>query len=254
MSSKTLYIIWDDIIFDKDRLCFDSTRLKLILQPVQMKGLIKSLNIVKGEYFYRLFGKKAFKLTFVDGKLNKSLENSPGWARLLDAIELVQDYYSFYIAKVDRNLIRKNKQLNNSEVVDLYESIISKSEYLKYLAARLNADFRLIPILEYSNRHVEDSFLFRFRNKQNDILVIWENANEKRATYIFKYNEEKRPNQIQKIVEFIESTAYEQKRSLLSGSTRISKEIKRNLCFYKKYSHSDYGAFKAEIEYLLLYS
>lgn len=251
---KTLYIIWDDIIFGQDKIEFDIKRIKTILHPITIKGLIKSLNIVKGEYFNRLYGKKAFKLSFDNGKLLQSKEHSPGWNRLMDAIELVQEYYSLKVLTKKKAVVRKIDNLGEEEILEVYDDLLSRTEYLKYLAQRINTEFKLIPVLEYSNGHIEDSFLFRFKNKRGDVLVIWENVNARRATYFFKYNEQKRPNTLQNIENFITREDYNHKRSLLSGSDRISKEIKRDLCFYKRYSHYGYSEFKSEVEYLIAYS
>ncbi len=251
---KTFHIIWDDIVFKKDQIEFSPKRIKTILKPVKVKGVIESLNIIKGEYFNRLYGKKAFKLSFENGLLLQSKENSPGWIRLMDAVELVQEYYAIKFQKRIKGAIRKNSKLNEHEILDVYEDLLSKTEYLKFLAQRINTEFKLIPVLEYSNGNVEDSFLFRFRNNRGDVLIVWENVNSGRATYIFKYNEQRHEDVLQKIEAFICSQDYTHKRSLLSDTDRVAKNLKKELCFFKKYTHKGYSEFKAEIEYIIGYS
>ena len=252
--TKTLHIIWDDIRFSKDHLEFNLRRLNTILKPVKIDGLIESLNVIKGEYFNRLYGRKAFKLSFENGHLIQSKDVSPGWPRLMDAIELAEDHYAIKFQKRKKGSIRKNLHLNNSEILDVYDDLLSRTEYLKYLAKRIDSDFKLIPVLEYSNGNIEDSFLFRFKNKRGDVLIVWENVNPNRATYIFKYNEVKHPDTLQKIENFICSEDYSHKRSLFSGTDLVSRNIKKELCFLKKYAHKGFMEFRAEIEYIIGYS
>lgn len=247
-----LHIIWEDIFFKKDYICFHATRLKLLIEPVKQKGIIESLNLVKGEYFNRIYGRKAFKLAIRNGIVVR--EQSPGWNSLLDAIEFAMDIYHIQFAKKERAIIKKHQSLSKQEVQDLYDPIISHSEYLKYLAQRLDTEFKLIPVLEFSNGQLEDSFLFRFRNNRGHVLIVWENVKTGRATYVFKYEEAKHFNILEKIESFIMSEDYHKKRSLLSGTDRAARIIKQELCFYKKYPHKGFMDFRSEIEYLIGYS
>jgi len=249
---KHLHIIWEDIFFKKDYICFHATRLKQIIEPVKVKGIIESLNLVKGEYFYRIYGRKAFKLAITNGVINQEL--SSGWLRMLDAIEFAMDIYHIQFAKKGKAILKKHKELNKEEVKELYDPVISKSDYLKYLAQRLDAEFKLIPVLEFSNNQLEDSFLFRFRNKRGHVLIVWENVKPGRATYVFKYEEARHPDILEKIESFIMSEEYHKKRSLLSGTDRPARIIKQELCFYKKYPHKGFEDFRAEVEYLIGYS
>lgn len=51
LQSTPHYIIWDDIIFEKDRIRFSPTRLGIILHSVELKGSIVELNQIKEQYF-----------------------------------------------------------------------------------------------------------------------------------------------------------------------------------------------------------
>ncbi len=251
---KTLYIIWDDIIFKKDSIEFDIKRLKNILHPVKIKGVIESLNLIKDGYFNRLYAKKLFKLTFLSGELIQNKNESPGWPKILDAIELVQEHYEINVRKSKKAILRHIHKLEPKELLDLYDELLSRTEYLKHLANLIGHEFKLIPVLEYSNRKVEDSFLFRIKNRNGNILMIWENINLNRATYIFKFPERKQEEVLRKIENFICSTDFEHKRSILSSNTRSSKKIKLDLCFYEKYQHESFSNFKSELEYLINYT
>ncbi len=245
-------IIWDDIIFKKNKIAFDIKRLQTILQPVEVKGIIESLNLLKNEYFNRLYSNKLFKLKFVNGQLVK--KDSPGWGRLMDGIELVQLHYEIKFQRKKNGAINIHEKLEPDELIEIYEQLLSRTDYLKHLAKLVDQDFRLIPVLEYANGQVEDSFLFRFKNKNGNILLVWENVNLSRATYIFKFPEVKHEEVLKKIEQFICSTNFEHKRSILSGTHLNSRKIKKDLYFYEKYPHADFEKFKSEIEYLINYT
>ncbi len=251
---KQIYIIWDDIIFKKDHIEFDLKRIKTILHPVKVKGIIESLNLLKDDYFKRLYSKKLFKLSFLHGELDQNKDSSPGWTKLLDAIELVKEHYEIKISKRKTGVVRYLPNLNRIELLEMYDVLLSRTDYLKHLAKIISPEFKIIPVLEYSNGKVEDSFLFRLRNKNGNILLIWENVNLSRATYIFKFPESKQEITLKKIKEFICTTDFELKRSILSSKTGTSRKIKMDLCFYEKYSHENIGKFKSEVEYLIGYT
>jgi hypothetical protein len=252
MAAQMFNIIWDDVIFKKDSIEFDIGRLKTILKPVVVKGSLEALNLLKNDYFNRLYSKKLYKLRFDEGRLMK--DDSPGWPRLLDALELIQEHYEIKLRNRPSVIIHRHQKLDPNELVDLYEEFLSRTDYLKHLAKMLNEEFRLIPVREYSNGKFEDSFLFRFRNRNGNILLVWENVNVSRATYVFKFSQEKHKEVLKNIEFFITNTDFEHKRSVLSGKHLESRKIKKKLCFYQKYSHEDFPKFKSEIEYLISYT
>jgi len=219
-----------------------------------MKGLIESLNLLKDDYFNRLYAKKLFKLSFSNGELIQNKQDSPEWTKLLDAIELIQVHYEINVRKKKKGALRYIQKLEQNEILELYDQLLSRTEYLKHLASMISPEFKLIPVLEYANGKVEDSFLFRIRNKNGNRLLIWENVNLSRATYIFKFPESKHTEILKRIEEFICSKDFEHKRSILSSTSGNSRKIKLGLCFYEKYLHEDFGNFKSEINYLIGYT
>jgi hypothetical protein len=254
MDKKILFIIWDDIIFKKDKIEFDVKRLKTILLPVKIKGVLESLNLLKDDYFNRLYSKKLFKLCFLQGELIQNKQESPGWPKLFDAIELIKEHYEIKVTKRKKGVVRHTDKLEKDELIEINEELLSRTEYLKHLAKIIGPEFKLIPVLEYANGKVEDSFLFRLRNKNGNILLIWENVNVSRATYIFKFPERKQDQALKNIEDFISTTDFEHKRSILSSKSGNSRKIKLELCFYEKYAHKDISKFKAEVEYLIGYT
>lgn len=251
---STHSVIWDDIVFSKNQISFRPGRLQAILPAIPAKGVIPELNLIKAEYFHRLYGRRIFKLSFSGTQLLKDEQLSPGWPRLLDALEFAQQLYQLEYAKDKHAFIHRAKGMTNIDLQELYQQILQRSEYLKFLASRLDHEFRLIPIVEYSNGQFEDSFLFRFRNKRGHVLVIWENLKPGRATHVFKYEEQAGTDVLQKIESFIMSEAYHKKRSRLTSSTPADKKLRKELYYHKKYSHKSFVDFKTNIEYLLLYS
>lgn len=251
---KSIHIIWDDVIFKRDSIEFDIRRLNTILLPVKVKGIIESLNLMKNEYFNRLYGKKAFKLSFRNGNLIQEAELSPGWKRLSDVIELVQEHYELSSNKNQQTIFRNIENLGQSDLLELYENLLNRTKYLKYLSSIVKEEFKLIPILEYSNGTTEDSFLFRIRNKNGSILIVWENVNISRATYIFKTHPDNHATVLKRLEEFICTKDFEHKRSTLSSKSFAARKERLSLGFYEKYRHTKKGNFEAEIDYLINYT
>lgn len=244
------YIIWDDIIFSKDHIKFDSTRLKTILKPIKIQGVFDSLNLIKKEYFQRLYPKKIFKLYFFEGDI--VLEKSPGWKEIMTTIEFAKEFYEYKFLKIfNQGKYKIFKELSNTEINLLFEKEFSKSEYLKFLASLQNAQFKIVPVMEFINNHTEESFLFRILTKKNNILIIWENVNESRATHLFcssSGNERATMNSIQ---EFICRNDLSTKREILHLNDNNSKVIKKRLNYFKAINHRSIIEYKYEIHKLI---
>ena len=242
------HFIWDDITFQNNQIKLDMKRTKDALKPIPCDGIFESLNLIKKDYFERLYPKALFKLAFVDGEIR--FNESPGWKKLLETIELSKNYYEFKFEFNSWNP-RAFSHLGNKEIVTLFETSIKKSKYLTYLASLQTKEYKIIPILEYISNRREESFLFRFKTKKYALLIIWENVNQNRATHLFisKGNTER---QILELVQgYIYRNDISSKRSILHYSEGVSQKLKEKLHFLKSVRHKSLEEYQAEIEFIL---
>lgn len=249
-NAQELIIIWDYIIFSKNEIRFDLKRINCIVKPIFLEGVFEGLNLIKQEYFNRLYSKKIYKLSFYKGDI--VLEKSPGWKQLINTIEFSKEFYEFkHLTLTYKSRISRFLHLTNQEIIMLFDSSFSKSFYLKYLASKLNLEFRIIPIMEFINNHKEESFLFRINTKKNAVLIIWENMNLSRATHIFVSNKKNQVETLEKIEEFICRDDLNVKRSFFYDTNDFSIKLKKDLNYIKSLKHNSLHEYKYELDALI---
>jgi len=243
-------LIWDDFVFKKDKIEIKTERIKTILLPIELKGSFESLNIIKDEYFNKIY-RGLFKLGFYNGELQKDL--SPGWEKINNSIEKATEYYNFkYNFKkinIEHNIF---EELTNIQIMNFFENSFHKSHYLKYLATIQNSEYKIIPIWEAINNTKEETFIFRLKTNKNKILVIWENANESRASHLFLISHTQDKIQLKLIQDYITRNDITTKRSLLHNSSSVfSKDIKSELNYIYHINHLNLNDYKSKIQYIL---
>ncbi len=244
---KTFHIIWDDIVFEKDIIKIKSERIKDFIRPIPFKGSIEELNNIKDEYFGRLFGNVLYKITckyFEDFRsllFDKELSQK-FWNDLEESIEEGKKYYEFKIT--NKTSIGPNVSLRNGVLI--YNFSNNRTPYLKILADLHFGDFSLIPIKELVGNALEDSFLFRIITKRKNILIVWENVNDRRASHVFFSTPEKHDLVMKDIQSFIKKE-HNIKRSILHQKDHHSEIIKKRLGFVMSVSHTETKTFKYQI-------
>lgn len=250
--TRTLKIIWHDLLFGKNQIKFDLRRLNTIVSPVACHGVFESLNLIENEYFLRLYSKKIYKLTFYKGEL--IVERSPDWKQILDTIEFAKEFYEF--KHLDLKSSGKTKRfihLSNEEIVSLFEKSFCKSDYLKFLASKQSENHKIIPVMEFINNHTEESFLFRVTVRSGTALTLWENVNEARATHIFTSPKDSTKCTLDLVEEFICRQDIDAKRSMLYHTHVASRKLKEKLLYVKCIKHTGLDDYRREIDYLVEY-
>lgn len=241
---RTFYIIWDDILFDKDKIRFSPNRLDAILPSIEFKGVFEELNNLKQEYFKRLYDKDVYKLTFDRNSLQ--INKSPDWKRISDTIEVGKQYFQF------KTNVKSSfgPRLTTQSIITLYKSDFERNQYLKFLASIHDGAFKLIPIIESINGQKEESFIFRVKSNKNNILVMWENMNENRATHIFINTPNSHEKDLQNLESFI-CTPMKTKRSQLYLNSLKNQTLKRELKYLNSIKHTNILSYKQEIQILI---
>lgn len=242
-NSKTYYIIWDDIFFEKDKVRFSHNRIEQMLHSIEVKGVFEELNLIKGEYFIRIYGKKLYKLTFLRNKL--VLDLSPDWKKIIETIEVAIEYFHFKNSK--RNGF--GPKIRSNLAVALYKEDFDKNTYLKYLASIHTSEFRLILIIEMYNNKREESFIFRVI-KNNQIFLIWENVRKSRATHVFSSTIESHELILTTLESFI-CSSMSLKRSRLYFDDQESLLVKNDLGYLSSVKHTDLFLYELAIQQIL---
>ena len=120
------------------------------------------------------------------------------------------------------------------------------------MAASQHSEYKIIPIWESINSTKEETFIFRLKTTKNKILVIWENANDSRASHLFLISQIQDKNQLKLIQDYITRNDITTKRSLLhNSSSTFSKDIKNELNYINHINHLNLNDYKSKIKYIL---
>jgi hypothetical protein len=245
-----IHVIWEDLEFDRDLIRFKMSRVQKHISPIVYHGITKSLNTITKEYFERLFGKIAFHFSIIDGEIDQ--RNSRGFVKLLDTIEFIKHNPEGNFQQHEGEIKKYfRRELSKTDFRKSYVSLISKNIFIKYLAHKLSSNFRIIPIVESNNKFEEDAFIFRFETRKGKILVIWENAKNSRATYVFLHSRSKHQKLLGKLEEYIITKSIHNKRETLFSLAEESWKIKEKLLLISTIRHTNLEIFRQEIEYYL---
>jgi hypothetical protein len=169
----------------------------------------------------------------------------------VESIEAAIEYVEFRIRKTnEKRKFGKFEKLTNDQIKELFSSKFEKSNYLKYLAEIHSKEYRLIPIIEYQNKQLEESFIFRLQTLSKRILIAWENSKVGRATHLFIAEEDSMAKRIISIESFIMDTV-DAKRSHLHANDAVSRKIKTELMYIGSINHDDLTRYKNEMRHYI---
>lgn len=120
----------------------------------------------------------------------------------------------------------------------------------KYLAELQGEEFPVIPILEVNSAGKEESIIFRFLTKKRNVVVVWENVNDKRASHLFLTDIENHSAKMEDIENLILSNLPE-KRSIFHGGYTNSWTVKNQVRYLCNVAHSTLDEYKTRIEYIV---
>jgi hypothetical protein len=243
-NAKPIYILWEDVLFEKDKIRFSSLRIKDFLNSIDFKGVFPEINSIKKEYFQRLYANETYKLFFYEGRLIKEI--SPQWQRLVQKIEVGLKYFEFKFSKTNSF----GPELSVSDTQALFNINLEKSYYLQYLATIQDEKYNLIPIKETTNTSTENSFIFRLKTKNNNVLLIWENVNPQRACHVFSSSIEHHQERLMTIESFICGSTIN-KRSTLHFLNNINPQLKEKLGYLGHIRHEGIYDFRIQIDNLI---
>ncbi|WP_132055563.1 hypothetical protein [Pseudocnuella soli] len=245
MSVQTLYLLWDDIIFDTDCLRIKPGRIQHILKPVPFKGAMGSLNAIKQEYFEAKYS-RPFKLVFKDSVLDKAA--SPNWIEIVDLIEKAIEITRFSAVPktISKRIVQPKKTNKTGDEKQKQPHQQEKPNYLKVLAQHQSPVYRLITIQEKYGTLVEGSHIYRFVTGTNRILIVWENTNAARASYLFIARQDNLQEQIARIEAFIHTGYVQYKRSRFQ-KLKENKQLRSQLAYVGSVRHETVDQFRTDI-------
>jgi len=227
-TERSLIVTWDKINFEDNSITISDGRHYYTFITTLSK---KSYNYIK-PFLLRL-NLPPIIITIANGQI-LDIKNQTEFEKGFEFIKLENLIYEIpqvYEEEKFITLSRKGISLSNSEITNAYK-LKFKNQYFKFLCEIQDEKFKLIPVAEstfHSNGHLifEEGFLFTIKSKK-DYILIWENINTSRATYIFKIMEKDYYLSVYQILLY-----------LLKESLNKRLTLKRN----KKVAFSNFQAF-----------
>ena len=209
---EKIYFTWKDMTFTNKGVKVDPN---IVYLTINIDGPTNILNDIKVSYFQRKYDKTLYKVYI--NKNSKKIEYF-----LSSDIRKIKDIVSKHIISKEtlskktttRQTIGSHthdnynttKQISIKDITRLYQN----NNYIKESSKFLKTKDTAFALWENNNSVFEEAILFVFYRKVH-VYVIWENINENRACYIFKYKPDKFKKKINNLKKFI-NTDIEYKR------------------------------------------
>ena len=242
--TENTYVLWENIWFEKDKLIFKNT--KCSFKPTPLKGVHKGLDLIREEYFLRMHGRIPYKLSHIKGTIDQV--RSRDWGKMTSVIELAIQKLEFKTSKYSKI----GRGITKQQIGDFFSVSKEKECYFKYLAELQGDVFPVIPILEINSAGKEESIIFRFLTKKGNVVVVWENMNDKRASHLFLTDIENHSAKMMDIESLILSNLPE-KRAVLHGGYTNSSTVKNQVKYLRNITHSSLDEYKSKVENIVAY-
>jgi len=204
-SCEKKYFTWKDIIFTEKGVKINPNILYL---SISIDGPTKILNEISTSYFQKKFSKDLYKVYI--NKFNKKIE-----FELSNDIQKIRNIVSKHInnSKKERknNTITienqstklrvnfdQNKEVNLKDISTIFQS----NKFIQQASKLIKNNNKAVALWENNNSTLEEALIIILKHKKYN-FVIWENINENRACYVFKYNNENFNKNIKALKTFI---------------------------------------------------
>jgi len=204
-SCEKKYFTWKDLIFTEKGLKVNPNILYL---SISIDGPTKILNEINNSYFQKKFSKDLYKVYI--NKFNKKIE-----FELSSDIQKIKNIVSKHINKSkkegkkstiiqDNHSSKSQVNLNQTKEINLKDisKIFQSNKFIQLASRLIKNNNKAIALWENNNSTSEESLIIILKHKAYN-FVIWENINENRACYIFKYSNVNFDRKIKALKKFI---------------------------------------------------
>jgi hypothetical protein len=204
---EKIYFTWKNLIFYEKGVKVDPNILYL---SIKIDGPTNILNNINVSYFQKKYSDELYKVYVnrstkkIDYNLSKDIEKIR--VIVLNHINNHKDQQikSSFFQEIRNQKIKENytisKEININEIGELYKNNI----FINQASKLLKNDNKAVSLWENNNSTFEEALLIILKNR-NYNFVIWENINQNRACYIFKYKNVNFDKKIKALKKFINS-------------------------------------------------
>lgn len=248
-SCEKKYFTWKDIIFTEEGLKIDPN---IIYLSIKIDGPTNILNDLKASYFQKKYEKDLYKVYINKFDKKSEYELSNDIDKIKNIVNKHINNYSDNINKLDFSKEKKNntnRNFNLSKQIGLKEisEIFHDNKYIQAASKLLDKNSKAIALWENNNSILEESILIILKHKIFT-FVIWENINDNRACYIFRYKAQNFDEKIKNLIKFINSDIDYKRWDLFNNKGRS------NSLNYEEYHtmiHENTESYKQKLNHYL---
>ncbi len=235
------YFTWKDMTFTEKGLRVDPN---IIYLTIEIEGLINILNDINEAYFQKKYEKDLYKVYInkfdrtIEYELSKDIKKIQ--TIVFEHIEIYKNKKIF----IQRTNISK-ENFNHSKEISIEDilRIFGNNKFIQEASKFLNKGSKAIALWENNNSILEESILIILSHKFYT-FVIWENINDNRACYIFKYRTQGFDTKLNVLKKFINSYIEYKRWDLFNNKGNA------NSLNYEKYYtviHKDLNDYKRKL-------
>lgn len=161
---------------------------------------------------------------------------------MISAIEIAILKHEFKTARYSKI----GNGITKQQLADFFSVSKEKEVYFKYLGELQSEVYPVIPILEVNSAGKEESIIFRFETKKGNVVIVWENVNDKRASHLFLTTKEDHLQKMEYIEDLILSDLPE-KRAILHGGYTNSSTVKNQVRYLCNIMHTTLKDYKDRV-------
>lgn len=222
-----IFITWDNIEF-LDKKIKIKHKDHFSLKPINIVNSKESLNLIKIEYFKRVYHNQIYKLYLKNNEVVESISHDLEKIRAVIEIQLEE------IKKKKEKGTRTNEKVfpkNASQSVIL--NIIStlpenKFKFIKSAAKFLNEGDQVLAFDENNNNNIEEALIFIFKRPRFN-LVLWENLNDKRGAYLFEYSQQNFNQELSRLVTLLKGSTHNKREKFFRNEDNFYLDYKSKL-------------------------
>ncbi|UAB74315.1 hypothetical protein [Mesoflavibacter sp. SCSIO 43206] len=243
-----VYFTWKNLIFTNRGIKVDPNILYL---SISIDGPTNILNQLSETYFQKKYANELYKV-YINKSTRKIVLN------LSTDIDKIRDIVINHVNNVKKTQLKRsqikketkeNKQLSFSKEINLNEikKKFKSNTFIIHASKFIKNKNKAIALWENNNSSLEEALLIIIKKNRHN-FVIWENINENRACYIFKFNNINFNKKLNNLKKFINSNVEYKRYDLFANNGKANK---LNYLEYYTVTHEDINTYKSKLNTIL---
>lgn len=246
---EKIFITWDNIEFLNNTIKIKH-KAHFGIKPIKVSDSRESLNLIKVEYFKRVYNANIYKLYLKNNEVVESV--SPDLKKIKAVIEIkLEEDQKKTKKNQTNNLLNERvfpKNADSTKIIDTIKSLPEiRFQFIKTAAKFLNEHDRVIALDENNNSNIEEALIFIY-NRSKTNFILWENVNPGRGAYLFEFASRNFEIELSRFVTLLKGPSTNKREKFFRSEDNFGLEY-RSKTFL---NHEDIRRFSKQIKNKLL--